>query len=56
MINGIITVAAFVAFIVVVVWAVWPANKARFDEAAQLPLVDDSNLQNHSHAHNGSQS
>lgn len=41
MINGIVTVAAFIAFLIVVFWAIWPANESRFNEAAQLPLVDD---------------
>lgn len=41
MISGIITISAFVAFLLVLGWAVWPQNKSRFDEAAQLPLVDD---------------
>lgn len=45
MINGIVTVAAFVAFLIVVFWALWPANQTRFNEAAQLPLVDDIDLQ-----------
>lgn len=28
-------------FLVVVVYALWPANKARFDEAARMPLRED---------------
>ena len=38
-------VAALIFFIVlfagVVLYAVWPGNKKRFDEAAKLPLEDD---------------
>lgn len=41
MISGIITIAAFIGFILVVLWAVWPANSSRFNEAAQLPLFED---------------
>ena len=33
----------FVAlFGVVLVYALWPKNQAKFDEAAQIPLQDDS--------------
>ncbi|MDJ0511939.1 MAG: cbb3-type cytochrome c oxidase subunit 3 [Methyloceanibacter sp.] len=38
-------VAALIFFIVlfagVVIYAFWPGNKKRFDEAAKLPLEDD---------------
>jgi cytochrome c oxidase cbb3-type subunit IV len=29
-----------VMFAVVLVYALWPSNKARFDEAARIPLAD----------------
>mgnify|MGYP006176519055 FL=1 len=39
--QGIGTVLAMVAFIGVCVWAWSSKNKQRFDEAAQLPFMDD---------------
>ncbi|HBF61024.1 MAG TPA: CcoQ/FixQ family Cbb3-type cytochrome c oxidase assembly chaperone [Methyloceanibacter sp.] len=43
-------VAALIFFIVlfagVVVYAFWPGNKKRFDEAAKLPLEDDPESDN----------
>lgn len=40
MISGIFTTAAFVMFLGVVYWAYNRHNRARFEEAAQLPLED----------------
>lgn len=39
--RSIVTVAAFVLFIGIVVWAWSSRNKARFDEAALLPFEED---------------
>ncbi|MEM7191677.1 MAG: cbb3-type cytochrome c oxidase subunit 3 [Pseudomonadota bacterium] len=43
-------VAALIFFIVlfagVVLYAFWPGNKKRFDEAAKLPLEDDPESEN----------
>jgi|TARA_B110000977_G_scaffold167402_1_gene215971 cytochrome c oxidase cbb3-type subunit 4 len=39
--QGIGTVLAMVAFIGVCVWAWSSKNKQRFDEAAQLPFMDE---------------
>ena len=39
--QGIGTVLAMVAFIGVCIWAWSSKNKQRFDEAAQLPFMDD---------------
>ncbi|ODR97966.1 cytochrome-c oxidase [Methyloceanibacter methanicus] len=43
-------VAALIFFIVlfagVVLYAFWPGNKKRFDEAARLPLEDDPESDN----------
>ena len=43
-------VAALIFFIVlfagVVLYAFWPGNKKRFDEAARLPLEDDPESEN----------
>ena len=30
-----------IVFMIVVVWALWPGNKRRFDEAARMPLRED---------------
>jgi cytochrome c oxidase cbb3-type subunit 4 len=42
--QGIGTVLAMAAFIGVCVWAWSSKNKQRFDEAAQLPFMDDDDL------------
>jgi cytochrome c oxidase cbb3-type subunit IV len=43
-------VAALIFFILlfagVVLYAFWPGNKKRFDEAARLPLEDDPDSEN----------
>lgn len=41
MLSGIFTVLTMLAFAAVVYWAWDSRNKARFDEAAQLPLDED---------------
>ncbi|HQS32310.1 MAG: cbb3-type cytochrome C oxidase subunit 3 [Polaromonas sp. 39-63-203] len=40
-INGLrslVTLAAFIAFVGILIWAYLPSHKARFDAAAQLPF------------------
>ena len=39
--RSIVTVAAFVVFVGILVWAALPSKKADFDEAAQLPFKSD---------------
>lgn len=41
MMSGIITIAALISFVVVVLWAAWPGNANRFKAAAELPLRED---------------
>ncbi len=41
MLSGVMTAAAFVAFIGVVVWAYSRDRKKDFQQAARLPLDDD---------------
>ena len=36
-----VTVVSFLVFLAIVAFAVHPRNRARFDEAARLPLEDD---------------
>ena len=36
-----VTVLSFAGFLGIVAFAVHPGNRARFDEAARLPLDDD---------------
>ena len=36
-----VTVAAFAAFVAILVWAYRPARKTQFDEAAQLPFLSE---------------
>jgi cytochrome c oxidase cbb3-type subunit IV len=36
--RSIVTVAAFAAFVAILVWACLPSKKAQFDDAAQLPF------------------
>ena len=50
--QGIGTVLAMTAFIGVCVWAWSSKNKQRFDEAAQLPFIDDDDLEAESPAIN----
>ena len=47
MISGIFTATAFAAYIGICVWAWSRHNKARFDQAAQIPLQDDHDLGDH---------
>jgi len=35
------TVYFFLLFLAIVVYAVWPKNKAKFDHAAQIPFKED---------------
>jgi len=35
------TVYCFLFFLAALVYALWPANAARFDEAARMPLRED---------------
>lgn len=41
MISGLFTIAAIIGFIGVCWWAYTRHNRARFEEAARLPLDDD---------------
>ena len=41
MFAGIVTIAALVAFLAGVVWAMSGKRKREFDEAARLPLEDE---------------
>jgi len=41
MISGIVTAVLLVSFIGVTVWAWSSRNRARFEEAAKLPLIED---------------
>ena len=40
LLREIVTVASFCAFLGIVAYAVHPANRKRFDEAARLPVDD----------------
>jgi cytochrome c oxidase cbb3-type subunit IV len=35
-----VTVVSFLVFVAIVAYAIHPRNRARFDEAARLPLED----------------
>ena len=39
--RSMVTVAAFVVFISILVWAYRPARKKQFDDAAKLPFESD---------------
>jgi cytochrome c oxidase cbb3-type subunit 4 len=39
--RSIVTVAAFAAFVAILVWAYRPGRKNQFDEAAQLPFKSE---------------
>jgi cytochrome c oxidase cbb3-type subunit 4 len=40
-IRAMVTLILFLSFVVLVVWAWSPAPRKRFEEAANLPFVDD---------------
>lgn len=35
------TIYFFVIFLAVIAYAIWPKNKAKFDDAANIPLRED---------------
>lgn len=39
--RSLVTVAAFIAFVGIWVWAYRPSKKSQFDEAAQLPFKSE---------------
>ena len=39
--RAVVTVVSFIAFLGIVFWAYAKRNRAGFDEAAQLPFLDD---------------
>ena len=39
--RSVVTVAAFVVFVGILVWACLPSRKAQFDDAAQLPFQSE---------------
>jgi cytochrome c oxidase cbb3-type subunit 4 len=41
LLRSIVTVVTFIVFIGIMIWAWSSRNKARFDEAAQLPFEQD---------------
>lgn len=38
----IVTLGSFLMFAGIAVWACWPNNRARFDDAARVPFLDDA--------------
>ncbi len=41
LLREIVTVASFAAFVAILAYAAWPANRERFDQAARLPFDED---------------
>ena len=41
LLREIVTVASFVTFCAILAWALHPRRRARFDEAARLPMEDE---------------
>jgi cbb3-type cytochrome oxidase subunit 3 len=41
LLREIVTVASFAAFVAILVYACWPANRERFDAAARLPFDEE---------------
>lgn len=39
----IVTVASFACFLAIIGFALHPANRSRFEEAARMPLEDEEN-------------
>ncbi len=44
LLRSIVTVVSLVAFLGIVAWAWSRRNRARFDEAANLPFADENNI------------
>jgi cytochrome c oxidase cbb3-type subunit 4 len=40
LLREVVTVVSFATFVAIVAWAAHPGNRAKFDEAARLPLDD----------------
>jgi len=40
-VRELVTVVSFLAFVAIVAYAAWPANKERFDDAARLPFDEE---------------
>lgn len=49
LIRGLVTLAAFIAFIGIVIWAWSAARRERFEAAARLPL-ENEDLERHGNA------
>jgi cytochrome c oxidase cbb3-type subunit IV len=45
-IRSLVTVAGFIAFVGILIWAYLPARKQQFDEAARLPFLPDQERTN----------
>ena len=41
LVRVIVTVASFLAFVSILVYVAWPANRRYFDEAARLPFEEE---------------
>ena len=41
LLRSVVTLAAFVAFVGILIWAYLPSHKARFDAAARLPFAPE---------------
>ena len=46
LIREVVTVVSFLVFVGIVLYAGWPPNARRFEEAALVPLQDDDPLPN----------
>ena len=44
--RSLVTVAGFIGFVGILVWAYLPARKEQFDEAARLPFLADKEIPN----------
>jgi cytochrome c oxidase cbb3-type subunit 4 len=44
LLRGAITVLSLLGFLAIVAWAWSRRNRARFDEAANLPFADENNI------------
>ena len=47
LIRSIITLIAFICFVVIAVWAWLPRNRQTFDEIGMLPLRDEQGFEAH---------
>ena len=42
LLGSFITVSFFLSFVAILIWSLWPSNKAKLEKNALIPLQDDN--------------